>query len=1078
MSAEAEPMLRDVDDAVLLQERLDATNVRTLKHPDVFHALLASLWTYSSGNAAGAKTVEGCRIQLTSATSPYRHSFFESLETPYVEGQPRYKPACAMLLADLQMAAGDAPVLFWAFRGSFDADDWLQNLRVYGADGTRQLGKVHAGFQAASAQIPPAYYSLVLKLLQEKAISRVVLCGHSLGGAIALLTYESFCNSTPDKGLLENFRCITFGSPLVFDEAFVSQFMLHNPRANLPEAVMHVVNPDDAVPNLLLSVPETIRGAVVAALPHIGAAISHSVSVALGMTPLSAAVISSVTAAPIHTALQSLWAGSKDRLLTSYVPLGAFAFLRADVAEGVKLSVYRKSCDALDVLKRGPTSPVGAETVNAHNLSTYLNLLRAVTGGNFSALSPRHELTPLLATCFLPPKPQPRISIVHGATATAQQALTVKLSGELLELSGAVEISNSDLSRPLKWSTKPNASDAADLRLVSSGLSDLEFQGACSPIKALGITRLRVQVYAFMSPNGDSQSVDVDVGERPSPLELAWEGLDVDIFTRAFALSTLQCNELTPEDPRSGVQLGLLSVVKKSSAVADLLDIIIAAVHELGREHGFGAAVDFVAQNAKDIAATLTFDNKPLVARSPSLNLSRPEKAGDDSDWVPGARQQSRVAAAIVARLGSFEHPSLLKKQVAGVTAGSIFIAVTGFAALAAATVFTGPLAFGIAATAALSVAASGRWLHSIRVDSATPGTSASIAAKLRLKQLQLNYGNLLLWLYEQCAKRAADDDASLQQILASSEPNLARAGERLLCAATGMSESRLLQVGSSWSASSKDCIVDVLTPALVAADYIPDQVSALSRVGAAAVAMHYLRKHVSRPLIVGVIGERNTGKSTLLQKLGLRAISGHSHHTSIDAHELIIEGVMKAEYPIVVVEAGGLNATPGGGARIEHFQELLQPTASPTALRQQWLLDIADVVIYTQNSADPDLRKHAIQSGLLPRATSKPVLVLYNRCDHLVERVQFANFETMKTTLENAKVILTSLQPGGLDGHPEKPFDARHHKDFLEQGAAIDFVKNWVATHYLERMGLPGPLTPRERSGAASAAGIASSGA
>lgn len=109
--------------------------------------------------------------------------------------------------------------------------DVLSDANVFPADDPHIAGaRVHSGFRACASSIEPAVRSWLLQLDPQPA--RVLVCGHSLGAAIATLL------AVP----LGVHHLVTFGSPRVGDAAFVSGLTA---RAGL--VISRVINGVDVV---------------------------------------------------------------------------------------------------------------------------------------------------------------------------------------------------------------------------------------------------------------------------------------------------------------------------------------------------------------------------------------------------------------------------------------------------------------------------------------------------------------------------------------------------------------------------------------------------------------------------------------------------------------------------------------------------------------------------------------------------------------------------------------------------------------------------------------------------------------
>jgi len=104
-------------------------------------------------------------------------------------------------------------------------------------DGTR----MHKGFYAATISLYPQVLELVKSLSAQAPTYKVIITGHSLGGAMSTLTYYFLSHDLPHL----NYVLITFGEPRAGDRAFADYIN----RQNLTSA--RVVNELDIVPHLL-----------------------------------------------------------------------------------------------------------------------------------------------------------------------------------------------------------------------------------------------------------------------------------------------------------------------------------------------------------------------------------------------------------------------------------------------------------------------------------------------------------------------------------------------------------------------------------------------------------------------------------------------------------------------------------------------------------------------------------------------------------------------------------------------------------------------------------------------------------
>ena len=99
------------------------------------------------------------------------------------EGQAQNKQRCVFALDETQQT------MYLALRGSADSTDWAVNLDYDFARDSRFVGKMHQGFWKRSQLIDmDDLYALTLK----HQTTRIVFCGHSLGGAVSSLMYLQF----------------------------------------------------------------------------------------------------------------------------------------------------------------------------------------------------------------------------------------------------------------------------------------------------------------------------------------------------------------------------------------------------------------------------------------------------------------------------------------------------------------------------------------------------------------------------------------------------------------------------------------------------------------------------------------------------------------------------------------------------------------------------------------------------------------------------------------------------------------------------------------------------------------------
>jgi hypothetical protein len=120
-------------------------------------------------------------------------------------------------------AAGETAIV--AFRGSESGLDWDTNFEInfeqyaFGVDaaGAVIIGGVHTGFLTAATAIMPA----LVEAIRESGATRVVLTGHSLGGALAVVV-AALLEADPAAPPVS--AVYTFGSPRAGDADWAAAY--------------------------------------------------------------------------------------------------------------------------------------------------------------------------------------------------------------------------------------------------------------------------------------------------------------------------------------------------------------------------------------------------------------------------------------------------------------------------------------------------------------------------------------------------------------------------------------------------------------------------------------------------------------------------------------------------------------------------------------------------------------------------------------------------------------------------------------------------------------------------------------
>lgn len=143
---------------------------------------------------------------------------------------------------------GDRDSLFVAYRGTSNIQNWIDNVQV------RQMypySDSEVGVEHGMYSLYASMRSEVRSVLDDMALkhgtSRLLITGHSLGGALATLTAFDLLNTESPYVVSD---LITFGSPRVGNMRFAEYFDMYDLR------IARVTHNYDMVPH----VPETFMG--------------------------------------------------------------------------------------------------------------------------------------------------------------------------------------------------------------------------------------------------------------------------------------------------------------------------------------------------------------------------------------------------------------------------------------------------------------------------------------------------------------------------------------------------------------------------------------------------------------------------------------------------------------------------------------------------------------------------------------------------------------------------------------------------------------------------------------------------
>lgn len=132
--------------------------------------------------------------------------------------------------------------LYICFKGTSSLEDWKINFdsRLIEYKKNNDKFEVHNGFYT---QYNYVKNNIMQYIIKNNTYNNIVICGHSLGGALATICSFDLCDNIYNN----NITCITFGSPRVGDKNFVKLYNNNNISTH------RIVINGDPVPKLPLN---------------------------------------------------------------------------------------------------------------------------------------------------------------------------------------------------------------------------------------------------------------------------------------------------------------------------------------------------------------------------------------------------------------------------------------------------------------------------------------------------------------------------------------------------------------------------------------------------------------------------------------------------------------------------------------------------------------------------------------------------------------------------------------------------------------------------------------------------------
>ena len=194
-------------------------------------------------------------VMLSSAA--YKDNPKEFLEDQRTNGKHTFKKVIASTKTECVFIIAEDPIsdtIYCAFRGSKTSEDFVTDLQIYPTLlGNAPESRVHSGF-LNRAKMFPLQTLLTSQLFSGSHQRNLVLCGHSLGGAVSSVLFLLLLQEQRNTYnlLVNKVTNITFGSPLFGTTELKTFFQKEVPNMDM----YHFIAENDPIPGLILLVQE------------------------------------------------------------------------------------------------------------------------------------------------------------------------------------------------------------------------------------------------------------------------------------------------------------------------------------------------------------------------------------------------------------------------------------------------------------------------------------------------------------------------------------------------------------------------------------------------------------------------------------------------------------------------------------------------------------------------------------------------------------------------------------------------------------------------------------------------------